>query len=110
MIRGEPIDQRALSRAGRPRDASEISLAGVRKKLAQQFFRFLRMILDRGNCARDGAHIPGPDLAGPVTHGSGHCETNLCDWKVANESIRLADYLNSQDRSSQASDETKFVA
>src|ERR1700676_2372453 len=100
VIRGKTIDQRALASAGRASDAGEIRLAGVGKKLAKEFFGFRRVIFDGCDGARDGTHVAGTDLGGPVVNGECHCGTSLCEWKVANGNIPLADYLNSQNRSS----------
>src|ERR1700739_3580102 len=110
MICGETINQRALACAWCASNASKIRLARMRKKLPQQFFRLCRMILDGRDRARDGAHVASTDLVGQVVHGRDHCGSNLYEWKVSNENIPLADYLNSQNRSSQARDDANFVA
>jgi len=78
VISGKAIHQCALARPRRSGDTGEICLPGVRKKFAQEMFRFRRMVFDGGDGARNGAHLSGADLRGPFVHGQVHQEARPC--------------------------------
>ena len=54
---GQPIDERALARAGRTGDADQIGAAGVGKQIAQQRRARGRFVFDQRDRPGDGARI-----------------------------------------------------
>jgi hypothetical protein len=63
-LRGQPIDERALARPGRPGDANQIRAAGLREQAGDERGRAGCFVLDQGNRARDRARIAGQQAVG----------------------------------------------
>jgi hypothetical protein len=85
MIRGKPVNQRALSRSRRPGDASQIRIPSVWKEEPKQRFRFGLMIFYRRNRARHCAHIPRAHLFRPSLNR----RTHRCPVELKREARRI---------------------
>src|ERR1700756_544813 len=72
IMPGHTIDERALSRPRGAGDTDQIGVASIRKNLAQNFFRLVRAILNRGDSTRNRAHVASAHLLSPVFDGNGH--------------------------------------
>ena len=85
VIRGQPIDERALAGARRAGDAGEIRLPGVGKSWRRSSSASAGMVFDGRNCARYSAHVTGPDLGSPVCHRNAYQEASPCSQPEAHE-------------------------
>ena len=69
----QPIDERALARAGRAGDADEIRAAGVAENRADQVGARRILVLDQGNRAGHRARVAGEHAVGERHHRASSC-------------------------------------
>ena len=74
----DAIDQRALARSGRSRDADEVGAAGVRKDVANQRCRRGRFVLDERHRASHCPRVAGEHTLGQ-RWGRGHVRQPATD-------------------------------
>jgi hypothetical protein len=70
VVRGQPVDQRALSRPGRSGNAHDKRFSRFRENSLQKFFRARVVILNRSDGTRNRAHVPCANLLSPVFYRS----------------------------------------
>ncbi len=68
---GEPIDERALARAGWAGDTNQVGAPGVRENVAYQAGGGLRFVFDQRDGAGHRSHVAGPNALGK-------CQGHLC--------------------------------